>query len=130
MATKTNTEETPAQASDSNEGIALLEALRKVLLASIGAFALGLEEVEEFLNKLVERGEIAEQDAKKLINEIKTKRKKDAKKAEDEINKRVEEVLDHMNVPTKSDIDALGKKITTLSKKVDELSKSLETPQS
>ena len=130
MATKTNTEETPAQASDSNEGISLLEAVRKVLLASIGAFALGLEEVEEFLNKLVERGEIAEQDAKKLINEIKTKRKKDAKKAEDEINKRVEEVLDHMNVPTKSDIDALGKKITTLSKKVDELSKSLETPQS
>ena len=130
MATKTNTEETPTPASDSNEGIALLEVLRKVLLASIGAFALGLEEVEEFLNKLVERGEIAEQDAKKLVNEIKSKRKIDAKKAEDEINKRVEEVLDHMNVPTKSDIDALGKKITTLSKKVDELSKSLETPQS
>jgi poly(hydroxyalkanoate) granule-associated protein len=122
-------EETPTQASDNNEGISLLETLRKLLLASIGAFALGLEEVEEFLNKLVERGEIAEQDAKKLVNEIKTKRKKDAKKAEDEINKRVEEVLDHMNVPTKSDIDALGKKITALSKKVDELNKSLEKPE-
>ena len=130
MTTKTNVEETSDQGKESKEGISLLEAARKVLLASIGAFALGLEEVEDFVNKLVERGEIAEQDGKKLINEIKTKRKKDAKKAEDEITKRVEEVLDHMNVPTKADIDSLGKKITALSKKVDELNKSLETTQS
>ena len=130
MTTKTNVEETSDQGKENKEGISLLEAARKVLLASIGAFALGLEEVEDFVNKLVERGEIAEQDGKKLINEIKTKRKKDAKKAEDEITKRVEEVLDHMNVPTKADIDSLGKKITALSKKVDELNKSLETTQS
>lgn len=130
MSTEPNTEEIPAQNNESNEGISLFETLRKVMLASIGAFALGLEEVEEFLNKLVERGEIAEQDAKNLINEMKSKRKKDAKEAEEEISKRVEEVLDRMNVPTKSDIDALGKKITSLSKKVDELSKSLEKSES
>jgi len=126
MSTEPKTDEIPAEDNDNNEGISLFETLRKVMLASIGAFALGLEEVEEFLNKLVERGEIAEQDAKSLINEMKSKRKKDAKEAEGEFTKRVEEILDRMNVPTKSDIDALGKKITTLSKKVDELSKNLE----
>jgi polyhydroxyalkanoate synthesis regulator phasin len=52
------------------------------------------------------------------------KRKKDAEKAEDEVSKRVEEVLDRMNVPTKADIEALGEKITSLSKKVDELKKT------
>lgn len=130
MSNKTNTEDIPEQTPESNDGIALFETLRKVLLASIGAFALGLEEVEVFLNKLVERGEIAEQDARNLINEMKSKRKKDAKTAEEEINKRVEEVLNRMNVPTKTDIDALGKKITSLSKKVDDLGKSLEKSES
>ncbi len=129
MSTEPKTEETPAENNDNNEGISLFETLRKVMLASIGAFALGLEEVEEFLNKLVERGEIAEQDAKNLINEMKNKRKKDAKEAEVEFSKRVEDILDRMNVPTKSDIDALGKKITALSKKVDELSKNLAKPE-
>ena len=34
-----------------------------------------------------------------------------------------EELLGHMNVPTKADLDALSAKITTLTKKVDELKK-------
>jgi polyhydroxyalkanoate synthesis regulator phasin len=35
----------------------------------------------------------------------------------------VEEILEHMNVPAKADIDALSEKITILSQKVDELKK-------
>lgn len=102
----------------------LLEATRKVLLASIGAVALAQEEIEAFVNKLVERGEIAEKDGKKLVRDVMDKRKKEAKKAEDELDKRMEDLLDRMNVPTKSDIEALSAKITALSKKVDELKKS------
>jgi poly(hydroxyalkanoate) granule-associated protein len=99
----------------------LLDAARKVLLASIGAVALAQEEVEDFVNKLVERGEIAEKDGKKLIRETMEKRKKEAKKAEDQLDKRMEEILDRMNVPSKSDIEALSAKISALTKKVDEL---------
>jgi polyhydroxyalkanoate synthesis regulator phasin len=44
-------------------------------------------------------------------------------KAEDEVNKRIDNVLQRMNVPTKADIDSLSKKISDLSKKVDELKK-------
>jgi poly(hydroxyalkanoate) granule-associated protein len=102
----------------------LLEATRKVLLASIGAVALAQEEIEAFVNKLVERGEIAEKDGKKLVRDVMEKRKKEAKKAEDELDKRIEDLLDRMNVPTKSDIEALSAKITALSKKVDELKKA------
>lgn len=99
----------------------LFEAARKVLLASIGAVALAQEEVDDFVNKLVERGEIAEKDGKKLIRETMDKRKKEAKKAEDQLDKRMEEILDRMNVPSKSDIEALSAKISALTKKVDEL---------
>jgi poly(hydroxyalkanoate) granule-associated protein len=101
----------------------LYEATRKVVLASIGAMALAQEELEQFINKLVERGEIAEKDGKKLVSEAMDRRKKETKKAESELDKRMEELLARMNVPSKSDIDALSAKITALTKKVDELKK-------
>ena len=100
------------------------EMVRKVSLASIGAVALAQEEVEEFIDKLVERGEIAEKDGRKLAKEMMERRKKGTAKAEDEMNKRIEDVLSRMNVPTKSDIEALSEKITVLTKKVDDLKKS------
>ncbi|MBU0491639.1 MAG: phasin family protein [Chloroflexi bacterium] len=102
----------------------LLEPLRKVLLASIGAVALAQDEIEDFVNKLIERGEIAEKDGKKLIRDLQERRKKDLKKAETEMDKQVEEVLGRMSIPTKSDIVALSAKITTLTEKVDELTKA------
>ena len=101
----------------------LYEATRKVVLASFGAVALAQEELEQFINKLVERGEIAEKDGKKLVREAMDKRKKETKKAESELDKRIEELLARMNVPSKTDIDALSAKITALTKKVDELKK-------
>jgi polyhydroxyalkanoate synthesis regulator phasin len=110
--------------SDGKEPNPFVEAVRKVLLAGIGAIALGKDEIEEFVNRLVERGEIAEKDGRKLVNEVMDKRKKGAAKAEDELGKRVESVLDRMNVPSKADIDALSQKIASLSKKIDELKKS------
>jgi poly(hydroxyalkanoate) granule-associated protein len=112
------------EAAEEMERSPLFETARKVLLASIGAVALAQEEVEEFVSKLVERGEIAEKDGKKLVREMMEKRKKEAKKAEDELDKRVEDLLARMNVPSKGDIEALSAKITALTKKVDELKKA------
>jgi len=101
----------------------LYEATRKVLLASIGAMALAQDELEQFVNKLVERGQIAEKEGKKLVREAMDKRRKETKKAEGELDRRMEELLARMNVPRKSDIDALSAKIAALTKKVDELKK-------
>jgi len=106
------------------EEASILESLRRVLLASIGAVALTFEEMGDLVDKLVERGEIAEQEGKKLVNEIKEKRKKTTDEAEDIASSRMREMMDKMDIPTKSDIDALSAKIATLSKKVDELKKS------
>lgn len=102
----------------------LFETARKMFLAGIGAIALAQDEIEEFVTRLVERGEIAERDGKKIIHEAIEHRKKDAQKAEDEFSKRVEKILDQMNVSNKADIEALGEKIAALSKKLDELKKA------
>jgi poly(hydroxyalkanoate) granule-associated protein len=106
------------------EEASILESFRRVLLASIGAVALTIDEIGDLVDKLVERGEIAEQEGKKLVSEIKEKRKKTTDQAEDTASTRMREMMDRMDIPTKSDIDALSAKIATLSKKVDELKKS------
>jgi poly(hydroxyalkanoate) granule-associated protein len=124
MATKTKTPEIVEQVNGNEEHNPLLDAARKVLLAAIGAVALAQEEIEDFVDRLVERGEIAEKDGRKLVREVMERRKKETEKAEDEVTKRVENVLDRMSVPSKADIDALSDKITALSKKIDELKKA------
>ncbi len=101
----------------------MFDVARKVLLAGVGAVALAQDEAETLINKLVERGGVAEQDGRKLMREVIEKRKKGAQRAEAEVDKRFESILGRMNVPTKSDIDALSAKIAALSKKVDELKK-------
>ncbi len=102
----------------------LYEAARKVLMAGIGAVALAQDEAENFVNKLVERGELAEKDARKLLDEVSKKRKETTKKTEGEVEKRLESILSRMNVPTKSDIQALSEKISALTAKVEELKKN------
>ena len=112
---------------DENGHNPMLEMARNVLLAGIGAVALTQEEVEKFVQKLIERGEIAEKDGRKLITDVREKRRRKSEEvaveAEESYEGRMEEILARMNIPSKSDIDALSRKITTLTKKVDELSK-------
>ena len=124
MATATASKTKKVVAEVDGAANSLLDAARKVLLASIGAVALAQDEVEDFVNKLVERGQIAEKDGRKLVNDVMERRKKGTQAAEDELDKRLEGLLARMNVPTKSELEALSVKISTLTKKVEELKKS------
>ena len=99
----------------------LFETARRVVLAAVGAVALASDEVETFVNKLVERGEIAEKDARKLMKEVTEKTEKQIKPAEKEMEKRLEEVRNTLNIPTKHDIDALSNKVAELTAKVEAL---------
>ena len=106
----------------------ILTGLRRVLMAGIGVVSLAQDEVEGFVNKLVERGEIAEKDGRALIDEYMDKRKKRAeessKRVEAEIENRMESLLNRMNIPTKKDIESLTNKVADLAQKVDELKKA------
>ncbi|MFN2187213.1 MAG: phasin family protein [Candidatus Promineifilaceae bacterium] len=105
----------------------MLDLARKVVLATIGAVALTQEELEKFVQKLIERGEIAEHDGRKLINDAREKRRAKTEKVksgtEGQLDRRMEDLLGRMNIPSKSDIESLNQKISALSEKIDELDK-------
>lgn len=104
-----------------------LSGLRRVLMAGIGAVVLTQEQIEDFVSKLVERGEIADGDARKLVTDVLDRRKSilqgGTKKAEEEYDKRIEGLLSRMNIPTKNEIDSLSDTIANLNDKVDELNR-------
>jgi poly(hydroxyalkanoate) granule-associated protein len=109
----------------------MLETAHKVLLAGIGVIALTQEEVEKFVNKLVERGEIAEKDGRHMVKDILERRKKQAEEVrtdtEEKVDKRLEDMLARMNVPTRDDIDGLSKQIAALTRKIEAMQKTPST---
>lgn len=107
--------------TDSEKRHSLFDITRKVMLASIGAMAIAQDELEDFIQRLVERGEIEEKDGSGLIQELKAKRKQHMEKGEEELQKRINQLLKRVDIPSKSDLEALNQKISNLSKKIDEL---------
>ncbi|MCB0206086.1 MAG: phasin family protein [Anaerolineae bacterium] len=127
-------EEMVAESKASN--VSMVAMVRKVLQAGVGAFALSVDEVEEFVAKLVERGEIAEQDGRKLISDVLARRRTDAEaatekvqehterqwsRAESILDQQIDNILARLNVPSKTDIEALSDKVSELAEKVDAL---------
>jgi poly(hydroxyalkanoate) granule-associated protein len=125
MPTKPKVVEDAGESQDKEQS-QMFGLLRKVVLATIGAAAIAQEEVEALVKRLVERGEIAERDGKKLVQEMMEKRKSQTVKLENDLSKNLESALEKLSVPSKADVDALGQKITALSKKIDELKKNPE----
>lgn len=106
----------------------LVSSLRRILLAGIGAVVLAQEEIEDFLDRMVDRGEIADADARKLLRDLQDGRLRVAQqtteRTEGEMDRRVESVLSRLNIPSKSEIDRLNARIAELNTKVDQLTNS------
>lgn len=118
-----------ASTTDESSQNTIIRAVRTVLLAGVGAVALGKEEVEAIINRLVEKGELAERDGRQLIGELVDKRKKETPKIEEKIegtlDTRVHGILGRMNAPSKTEMDNLTRRINLLAERVEALSQRL-----
>lgn len=134
-------EETLETAEHTSAG--MVAAVRRILMAGVGVVVLTKDEVEDFVGKLIERGQIAEQDGRRLVSEVLHRRRdqaeevaekvedvaekvqveteKQVSRAESMLDQRIESILSRLNVPSKTDIDLLSEKISLLAEKVDAL---------
>jgi poly(hydroxyalkanoate) granule-associated protein len=111
---------------DTRKTASFADLVRKVALASVGAVVLAQEEIEEFVSKLVQKGELAEKDGKTLVKDLLEKRKQVAdngttKAVTTAIDTTVDKVLHKINIPTKGDVEELAKKIEEIDKKIEAL---------
>jgi len=117
---KTAKEQEPVEepAHDETMHSGLLELSRKILLASIGAAVVAEEEITGFVNKLVERGEVAEKDARKMVREVLERRQKVERERKIEV--------EHDRPPalaTKADIAALNARLNELAQQIKAMKK-------
>jgi poly(hydroxyalkanoate) granule-associated protein len=105
----------------------VVDNVHKVFLVGLGAAAMAQDELVNLIDKFVEQGESTEKKARESVSEMVENRKKNVedanKRAEKEMNSRIESTLNRLNIPSRSEIKALDTKITKLSKKIDELNK-------
>ena len=109
-------EEVQEEHKEETPRLSVLETSRRLLLAAIGAAVIAEEEITGFVSRLVDRGEIAEKDARGLVKEVLDSREKVAREKIEEIRR-----SRPVTVATKSDIEELNAKIAELSKKLEEL---------
>jgi polyhydroxyalkanoate synthesis regulator phasin len=79
-------------------------------------------------SRFVEQGEETEKQSRKAVNDLMKTRRKEAsqmaRQVRKEANKRLETTLHAVNVPTRSDIERLNRKLTQLNKKLEALDKT------
>lgn len=98
----------------------LYETTRLILLAGVGAISLAQDEVNNFVDKLVERGEMAEADARKLVKEVMDRREK----LEQERRAQIKEARQQQPAAaTRADIESLNARIAELTRQIEELRK-------
>lgn len=112
---------TEEKKTDKNRG-PLYETTRTILLAGIGAISLAQDEVNIFLDRLVERGEMAEADARKLVREV-TERREKLERERRQTAQATRQAGGTAQAATRADIEALNARIAELTRQIEELRK-------
>ena len=103
------------------DGNMILGTLRKMILASVGVVGVAQDEINHLIDRMVERGEITEKDARKLVSEAQKEFNRRRKSGQTKAEKEMESIMEKMNVPSKADIEDLTKQVAHLSKRIEEL---------
>jgi len=102
----------------SKEVLKMIDLLRKILVAGIGAAVLTREKVEGLVDELVKRGEIASKEGPKLVKELLKESQKAKKELEEKIEEATQKTLKKLRLATRAEIEELKVKLEKLEKKI------------
>lgn len=79
------------------------------------------QEVEANIDKAVQAGEVSQDEAKKLKDEIRSRTSAFKKKMDEMIERRVQDVLERLNIPTKTEVVKLNERLDEITRKFETL---------
>ncbi len=94
------------------------EQIRRVALAGVGAIVMAQEEMADFVHRLVEHGELGEQDGKRVIHDI-FSRKSAVSSVEAQVNARFSQLVKSMTLPSGRDFSSLSERLARLENELD-----------
>jgi poly(hydroxyalkanoate) granule-associated protein len=95
----------------------MFESLDKMMLAGLGAISMTRERAEKIFDEYVSKGKIEKENRTGFVKEIMDAADRNRNELEQMISKQVREAVEHLNIPTRDDVQRLEKKIDKLSKK-------------
>ena len=95
----------------------MFETLDKMMLAGLGAISMTRERAEKIFDEYVSRGKVEKESRSGFIKAVMDAADKNRKELEKLIAKQIRETVEHLNLPTREDIERLEKKLDKLSKK-------------
>ena len=103
------------------ENNTIVGGTRKVIVTAVGFGAFAQEKTGEMLTKLIEQGESAQSNTQERLQTIAERRAETNARVGQELDRRLGNLLNIFNIPSKSDIDALTEKINELSVRIEAL---------
>ncbi len=97
-----------------------MKILRKALLFGLGATMFTKEKVEEAVDTLIKRGELAQEERNKAIEELLQRAEEERKTLVDTVTQTVQSVVSQMGIATKKDVDELAARLAAVEAKLAE----------
>ena len=94
------------------------DLLKKIINTSLGAAILAKDKIKEFIDELVNKGKLTEEEGKRFMDDLRKETNKSGKNIEEEVRRIMERMLDRMDIATKKDLKVLQKKIDELENEI------------
>lgn len=95
------------------------EIMRKSRLAGKGAVQMAEESTAKYYRKLIRRGEVSEDEARSYLKSLSRKVMNRRRSLDGQISDRVTGYIGALQLPTRSDLDNISKKIDSIARKLD-----------
>ncbi len=92
----------------------MLEFIKKAIFISAGLASLTAEKIEQAVEEIVKKGELSETQGKEFIRDLKEISAKAKKETGERIEKRVNDTLRKLNIPTRREVEELKARIEEL----------------
>ncbi|MCB2191889.1 MAG: hypothetical protein KQI62_10005 [Deltaproteobacteria bacterium] len=108
----------------------MLETMKNLMLAGLGAAVLTKEKAMNLMNQAVEKGELSATEAEKLADEVVAESKRQAQAMGDKLNEAAREAALNLNLAPKEELDAMSERVAKLEKELAELKAANSTQES
>ncbi|MBU1274188.1 MAG: hypothetical protein KJ720_02335 [Proteobacteria bacterium] len=99
----------------------MLETVKNLMLAGLGAAVLTKEKAMDFMKQAVERGELSASEAEKVAEEVVAESKRQAKAWGDTLNQAAREAAANLDLASREELEALSARVAQLEKELAEI---------
>ena len=97
----------------------MFEYIKKSLLTGVGMALRSKNEIEEMAKDFAKTSKMSQEEAEKFLDQCRVRYDNAKSDLDDRIEAAIEKIMKKLDLPTRSDMDALNKRMDELAKKIE-----------